>query len=283
MSPASEKYSSWTPHRSEWQSRRGKTRTVPMKVLVLGYPRTGTSSMRKALQILGYDEVYHMESVLANPHDADLWREAHHTKYVKGELVPREKWDEILGHCEAATDAPPMMYAEDLIAAYPEAKVILTLRDPAKWWKSFSSTIGNMPNNLTFVLALMLDVSGLAHFGAMAREMGSQLNGPNPTAEEAQARFVAHYDKVRALVPKDRLLEFDAKQGWQSLCPFLGVPIPEEGDYPYVNDSAAFNEKMTATGKAALRRVAGDLVVPVLGLVAVGLAVYARTSKIAFA
>ncbi|CAK5266755.1 unnamed protein product [Mycena citricolor] len=271
---------SWTPPRSEWRSRRGKTRTVPMKVLVLGYPRTGTSSMRQALQILGYDEVYHMESVLANPHDADLWVEAYHTKYVKGELVKREKWDEILGHCEAATDAPPMMYAEDLIAAYPEAKVILTLRDPAKWWKSFSSTIGRVPHNPAFALAMALDVSGLAHFKPLAQGMHLQLNGPDPTAEQAQARFVAHYDRVRALVPKDRLLEFDAKQGWQTLCPFLGVPIPDQGEYPYSNDSAVFNERATATARAALRRVAGEMVAPVLGLLAVGLAVYFRFASV---
>ncbi|CAK5283208.1 unnamed protein product, partial [Mycena citricolor] len=269
---------SLVPPRSEWRSRRGKARTVRMKVLALGYPRTGTSSLRKALKILGYDEVYHMESVFENPHDADLWKEVYQTKYEQGKLVSREKFDEILGHCEATTDAPPMMYAEDLIAAYPDAKVILTLRDPTKWWKSFLSTVARVPQNRTLGLAMKLDYSGVRHLGGMAKQMGRQLCGPEATAQGAQARFVAHYDHVRALVPRERLLEFDVKDGWESLCPFLGVPIPD-CEYPYSNDSAIFNQRITATGRAALWRVAGDLVVPVLGLLAVGLAAYFSSAK----
>nr|GAT50656.1 predicted protein [Mycena chlorophos] len=145
-----------------------------MEVLVLGYPRTGTASMHSALVQLGYNEVHHMFAVFTNPMDADLWREAFEARFEgKGEPGPwkTEQFDQVLGHCAAVTDCPAagVTLSEDLIAAYPNAKVILTMRDPEKWWGSFSSTILPATRSTALRLGMLLDPAGFGRLGAMAR------------------------------------------------------------------------------------------------------------------
>ncbi|KAL1645045.1 hypothetical protein SLS58_004116, partial [Diplodia intermedia] len=119
-------------------------RTRPMGVLVLGQSRTGTSSMRAALQQLGYTRVFHFFSLFEEPRQTPVWERAFHAKFL-GDGVPftRADWDELLGpDCTAVTDTPCHIFAEELIAAYPEAKVVLTVRDSVDaWYHSYSTTI----------------------------------------------------------------------------------------------------------------------------------------------
>ncbi|KAJ7064011.1 hypothetical protein C8F01DRAFT_1250272 [Mycena amicta] len=112
-------------------NRREAKRKVPLEVLCRGMPRTGTTSMYIALEKLGYDETNHGFKVSANPCDREMWNEAIDAKFFgKGKKYGREEWDALLGHCMAVSDMPHLLFAEDLIAAYPDAKVILTIRDP---------------------------------------------------------------------------------------------------------------------------------------------------------
>jgi hypothetical protein len=115
--------------------RSKRTRTVPMKVLVLGHSRTGTFSMRTALLSLGYLDVYHaFEIFWGNKSDLQLWGQAIEAKFEgKGKPFTKEQWDQLLGHCQAVTDTPCNMFGKELIEAYPNAKVILTTRDPDAW------------------------------------------------------------------------------------------------------------------------------------------------------
>ncbi|KAJ7062577.1 P-loop containing nucleoside triphosphate hydrolase protein [Mycena amicta] len=239
-----------------WIDRRGAKRTVPMQVLVLGFPRTGTASMHAALDILGYHEVYHMMNVLANPPDADLWREALEAR-VEGKGMPygREEWDQLLGHCEAVTDAPCMAFSEDLIAAYPDAKVILTTRDPEKWWRSFSSTILKVVHSRPMGIAAVLDPAGFGRLRPMNLLLLESFLGPKEqvTREGAKACFVEHYEHIRALVPRERLLEYEVGEGWAPLCEFLGKDVPE-GKFPRTNDEAMFREKLYGAINGVIRR-----------------------------
>ncbi|KAJ7457736.1 hypothetical protein FB451DRAFT_948267, partial [Mycena latifolia] len=118
--------------------RRGATRTVPMRVLVLGFCRIGTAPllsaldslltrdigppvMRTALETLGYKHTYHMQDVLADPHEADFWTEAIDAKFEgMGTPFGRAEWDQLLGHCQAVTDVPAILFSEELIAAYAQ-------------------------------------------------------------------------------------------------------------------------------------------------------------------
>ncbi|EAU30202.1 predicted protein [Aspergillus terreus NIH2624] len=98
--------------------RRTCRRVKPMKVLVLGLCRTGTLSTWLALQELGYD-TYHMTSIMQNPQDAVMWKEAFQGKYYGGKKFTREDWDQLLGHVEAITDFPGAVFVEELTEAYP--------------------------------------------------------------------------------------------------------------------------------------------------------------------
>ncbi|KAF8119994.1 hypothetical protein K438DRAFT_2056635 [Mycena galopus ATCC 62051] len=113
-----------------------------------------------------------------------------------------------------------MMFAEELLAAYPDAKVILTNRDPDRWWKSFTESIGVVVSSTRYRLAAFLDPQSLGKFAELSQLIRSVILGPGATEEEAKRRFTAHYGNVRKIVPKDKLLEFEVKEGWGPLCAF---------------------------------------------------------------
>ncbi|OQE35363.1 hypothetical protein PENCOP_c013G08935 [Penicillium coprophilum] len=127
--------------------RRGRGRTVPMRVLVLGLGRTGTASIRQALKSLGillpwgYEDTYHMMSAsVENPSDCILWQQAFAAKYDRIGTFGRKEWDQLLGDCQAVSDWPAIAFSEELLAAYPEAKVILPWRDIDSWYRSVLQT-----------------------------------------------------------------------------------------------------------------------------------------------
>ncbi|KAJ7457730.1 P-loop containing nucleoside triphosphate hydrolase protein [Mycena latifolia] len=237
------------PTAASREDRRGATRTVPMTVLVLGFFRTGTASMRTALETLGYKHTYHMQDVLADPREADFWTEAIDAKFEgKGTPFGRAEWDQLLGHCQAVTDVPAILFSEELIATYPDAKVILTLRDPAAWWASYTSSLQ------TFYRSERLASAGAAdpaHFGKVlgfsGRSIELMLGTPAADAQEeaSKARLAAHYASVKAMVPKERLLEVEVGEGWGRLCAFLGEEVPQDA-FPRTNDAKALRENIDA-------------------------------------
>ncbi|KAJ7218446.1 P-loop containing nucleoside triphosphate hydrolase protein [Mycena pura] len=244
--------------------RRGATRKVPMVLLCLGYSRTGTASMRVALELLGYHETNHGFRVMMNPSDREMWTEAINAKFFgKGRLYGRAEWDQLLGHCMAVADVPHILFAEELVAAYPEAKVVLTIRDPDRWWASYSGTIAEMlraPHGLHPWLVPRT----LAKMRAFQHLVFRALFGTSsPTPEVAKACFVAHYDAVRRLVPRERLLEYHVGEGWSRLCVFLEKPVPEE-PFPKLNDTPAYREYATRRNLGILRQTLRKYVAPAI-------------------
>ncbi|KAJ7457779.1 P-loop containing nucleoside triphosphate hydrolase protein [Mycena latifolia] len=257
--------------------RRGASRTVPMRVLVLGFFRTGTSSIKAALEMLGYNEVHHGTSPVNNPLEADMWTEAINAKFFgEGKPYGREEWDQLLGHCQAVTDAPSILFSEELIAAYPDAKVILTNRDPAKWWKSYDGSLQSMARSKTLTLAAWLSprLSKAVTFSklTMATMLGSATDAKE---EESKARFIAHYEKIRRIVPKERLLEYQVGEGWDRLCAFLGQEVPAT-DFPRLNDTKAIRQTVDTWIGHVFRTRAARLVFPAAFLITAYLAVSAR-------
>ncbi|KAJ6540725.1 hypothetical protein B0H19DRAFT_1313523 [Mycena capillaripes] len=270
--------------KTSWIDRRGATRTVPMQVLVLGYFRTGTAcdgslAMQQALEMLGYTDTHHMMNILTNPLETEMWTEAINAKYFgQGKPYGRAEWDQLLGHCQAVADNPSILFAEELLAAYPEAKVILTTREPEKWWKSYHESLQTMWRSPSVSLAMWLDPQ---HFGRVIGfaqwSVGVLLGGPVKKIEEAdaKARFILHCDNVRRLVPKERLLEYRVGEGWERLCVFLGKEIPDR-DFPWANDTQALRQNVDVWTRKIFRRTATRLVVPVALLIAAGIAIYAQ-------
>ncbi|KAJ7501010.1 hypothetical protein B0H11DRAFT_1713713 [Mycena galericulata] len=179
-----------------------------------------------------------------------------------GEGTPyrREEWDRLLGDCQAIADMPHILFAEELIAAYPEAKVVLTNRSPESWWKSYHATVWEIQRpTLRQRLNVWLDpqfLEGqqeLARLGRLATYKTEHL-----TEDIAKAGFLAHDEELRRLTPMDKLLEFELREGWTPLCNYLGKETPAM-DFPRVNDTAQFHETISAGRRAALWRLAPKL------------------------
>ncbi|KAF2141672.1 uncharacterized protein K452DRAFT_228059 [Aplosporella prunicola CBS 121167] len=265
-----------------WVSRRGAKRTVPMEVIVVGMPRTGTLSMVTAFEKLGYEGVYHMISCFENPYDCDMWREAADAKWFgKGKPYGREEWDQLLGHCKVVTDFPPAAFADDLIAAYPEAKVVLTLRDEDAWFKSVDATIGAQMRSWPLWMLSKVEPEFLGRFMGMAPRLWEGFFGGPAYPEEKtnKAGFRRQNELIRSLVPADRLLEYRVGEGWERLCEFLEKPVPEE-PFPRVNDTQNMHvarRRMLTDAAAKVVSRAAKISVP---LMVVGVALFFARKRV---
>lgn len=254
--------------------RHKSTRIVPMEVLALGYSRTGTLSMRGALEILGYPKPYHFSSMYDNVRDCDMWQELMAAKYDGQGNVTKAQFDGLLGHCGAVTDMPCHLFAAELIEFYPAAKVVLVERDIESWYVSWSRFLGNAFNPALPRLA-RLDPYGSGRIVGVGQAGVSKQTGSATTLAAARARskeeYRKHYALVRFLTAKERLLEYQLKDGWGPLCEFLGKPVPDVPS-PNVNDSRSNGlgfKELAAKGKKNIIRNA------VMGLTIIGIPVAA--------
>lgn len=240
---------------------------MPMEALSLGFSRTGTSSMQHALQILGIP-CYHAFELYDHVEHCPSWNEAIDAKFFqRGKKYTREDWDALLCDYGAVTDVPAIAFSEDLIAAYPEAKVILIERDIDKWYASFDENVIKHLYDFASNLVAKLDVWFLGppvsvHHGWAKGWMGAT------TVEEMRAKakpfYRQHYEHVRQSTPKAHLLEYELGTGWEPLCTFLGKPIPDV-PFPRVNESKAMEEKIAgvvAKGKKSIGKHAAMYGVP---------------------
>jgi hypothetical protein len=206
-----------------------------MRVIGAGFGRTGTASLKRALEILGFGPCHHMEEVVRDPRQVPTWERA-----ARGEPVD---WHAFLRGWGSAVDFPAAFYWRELAAAFPDAKVILTVRDPDAWYESFRDTIialvSPFPNRV--VLPFVPFLSG--PFRVSGQPMLARLF-PNGFSDRAEvtAVFRAHTAEVVRSLPPERLLVFEVKQGWGPLCAFLGVPVPD-APFPRVNDAAEFQRR----------------------------------------
>jgi len=204
---------------------------MPLSVLGAGFGRTGTMSLKHALERLGFGPCYHMLEVRHNPGHDRLWMDA-----VQGRAVD---WDALFADYASACDWPQCHFWRPLAAHYPEAKVILTLRDPQAWYRSISNTI--FPH-------LCADADPAQPRAVLHRAMTRALiqeqvfGGRWQDREHVLAVYRAHVETVRRELPPQRLLVYDVSQGWTPLCEFLGVDVPDE-PYPRVNSTEEFKAR----------------------------------------
>ncbi|KAK3637544.1 hypothetical protein LTR56_013547 [Elasticomyces elasticus] len=252
------------------------TRTRPMKVLNLGLFRTGTSSVRSALTTLGFAKVYHMSHIFQHaPAHSAFWLRAFDHKYrARGPPLTRQDRDLVLGDCDAVSDFPCAAFSADLIAAYPEAKVILTVRDsPGKWYESVVRTVWYVHLQSPFAPHKLLGRKEfdwlLPDLFRMGKRMfGDVFQGDFPrTGLEV---YNEHIELIQRLVSEERLLVFNVREGWEPFCKFLDVEVPEGVDakvFPCVNAGQAVVEMVLAK-QAALRKSMRQMVcLMIVGLV----------------
>lgn len=194
-----------------------------MKVIGAGFGRTGTLSLRAALCQLGFGPCHHMIDLICDPALEDKWLQK-----ARGRDIA---WPEILGSYESIVDWPGCYYWEELLTRYPQAKVILTVRDPAAWYDSASET-----------LHAMAQACGAGHKGGMSDLIIWQgtFGGRFTDRNHAISVFEEHNRRVISAVPPDRLLIYDLSTGWDPLCQFLGADIPGRAGFPHINDRASF-------------------------------------------
>ncbi|KAI8244004.1 hypothetical protein K4K57_012829 [Colletotrichum sp. SAR 10_99] len=214
-----------------------------MKVLSLGMTRTGSASITQALTILGYDGVHHGIQAISSPREWTLFSAAADSTFptlptYTGAPFPRESWDSLFGKYEAVTDMGSF-FAVQLIQAYPEAKVILVERDVDSWFQSMDEAI--FKTTWGWRADLIIDYLGPRWGLAGGQTLRKILLGfygvrnVNEMRAIAKERYKRHYAEVRASVPKERLLEFNLKEGWEPLCKFLGKEVPEGVAFPVAN------------------------------------------------
>ncbi|XMA11014.1 hypothetical protein WAI453_003805 [Rhynchosporium graminicola] len=227
------------------------TRTVPMRVLVLGVGRTGTVSMRDALKRLGYDNTYHMMSAsVENPPDCIMWQRAFEAKYDGIGQFGRKEWDSLLGHCQAVCDWPAICFAKELIEAYPEAKVILTTRNVDTWHASVMKTGYWRAKDPELKIASYFDWGAGLYYPMLTKFFETFFKDDFPN--KGKEVFVEHYKEIRNLVPKNNLLEFSVSEGWSPLCEFLGEPMPLNEPFPHANNADSFVKRCRARNRAQL-------------------------------
>ncbi|TKA64503.1 hypothetical protein B0A55_13652 [Friedmanniomyces simplex] len=237
--------------------RRKCNRVVPMEVICPGYSRTGTLSMRKALEILGFSEPYHFSSFYDNLQDCDMWLQLMNAKYEGKGTYGKEDFDKLLGHCGAVTDMPCHLFAEELIEWYPEAKVVLVERNIDSWFRSWSAFL-NDAMSPAFPILAKLDPSFLGRIAGVGIAGVDKQVGSGKTVAAAKARskemYRKHYAFVRSVTPKERLLDFSLADGWGPLCEFLGKPMPTV-PFPHENETARNKKGFEELALKSIKRI----------------------------
>ena len=216
-----------------------------MKVIGAGFGRTGTRALKAALERLGYGPCYHMSEVIDQPYRIRQWLE------IGEGATPN--WDDVFAGFQATMDWPAAAYWRELATHYPDAKIVLSIRDPLRWYESVSATIFKsalaerrpMPAHRRVIRWLVaLRAPDFAAYPRMARAtvMDRVFGGRIDDRAHAVGVFERHIAEVKAAIPSDRLLVFDVQTGWAPLCEFLGCTVPDE-PFPHANEREAFRRK----------------------------------------
>ncbi len=245
-----------------------------MKFIGAGFGRTGTTSLKAALEELGFGPAYGLTEVFENPQHVGFWKAAR-----RGEKVD---WRGFLADYEVAVDWPACAFYEELMEAFPKALVILTVRDPEPWYESLHSTIyrlrkvthGPPPLRAAFAFAGMF-APGVVGTARLADHLvwEDTFDGRFEDKPYAMEVFEANNEEVRRRVPPERLLMFDVREGWGPLCEFLGIEVPDK-PFPHLNEAQEMRRRLL--GLTAFSAAAP--VIAVAGIIAVALLIRLRKS-----
>jgi Sulfotransferase domain len=212
-----------------------------MKLIGAGLPRTGTLTQKLAFEQLaegGWGPCYHWVNVLADLDQVDVWNRA---------LDGEEPWEEVFAGFQSTADWPGGYFYRELMEYYPDAKVLLSVRDPESWEPSFRETIVALRHGESLMRLLSsargeIDPRWRRYLALVDR----MFYGPHGTFRDGWqtptqliAQFERHNEEVERTVPAERLLVWRVTEGWEPLCEFLGVEVPS-GPMPHENDRETF-------------------------------------------
>ena len=200
-----------------------------MKVFGAGFGRTGTMSLKFALEKLRIGPCYHMREVVSRPSHIKLWYDI-----SRGE---HPNWNRLFSGFNSAVDFPVCLFYKQLINIFPEAKFILTLRDFDTWYISTANTIYKVPSILPdwfekvvypIRMFIVMQVN-LIWVGLFKNNFSDR--------DSTKLVYYEHIESVKKIIPADKLLIYNVKEGWEPLCEFLDVDVPDI-PFPKVNDTA---------------------------------------------
>ena len=204
---------------------------MTLEVIGPGFGRTGTMSLKDALDHLGFGPCHHMAEVFEHPEQVPYWQAIAAKKPVD--------WSAVFRGYRSQVDWPGAHVWRELAAAYPTAKVVLTVRPEATWWDNFSKTIGKL--SMTY-RAMPLPQHVRAMVDAWTALAGQEtFGGVFDNRDTALAAYRRRTEEVRAAIPPERLLVLDVADGWEPLCRFLGKPVPGI-PFPHLNTNKEFWE-----------------------------------------
>ena len=199
---------------------------MPLSVIGAGFGRTGTMSLKLGLEQLGMGPCYHMSEVFKNPAAPGYWEAAADGKPVD--------WEQVFAGYRSTVDWPSATFYKELADAYPDAKVILTVRDPEAWFTSTQATI--------FASRIFEDAT--SDWGRMVlKVVGDLFDREMSNKAKLINVYDRHNETVQRVIPAERLLVYDLSEGWNPLCRFLGVPVPDE-PMPNTNSTEDFKRRL---------------------------------------
>jgi len=203
---------------------------MALEVIGAGLGRTGTMTLKIALEQLGFAPCHHMVEVFAHPEQREFWRRA-----AEGEKVD---WEELFADYRASVDWPSCHFYKELAARYPAAKVILSWRDPERWFESMDGTILRVAERM--MQQTDPELRKQSRFVEII--VAEKTFNFDFSRENVIAAYNRHVAEVKRVIPAERLLIHESKDGWEPLCKFLGVPIPAT-DYPRTNSREEFQNR----------------------------------------
>jgi hypothetical protein len=215
-------------------------------------------ALADALEILGYKGIYHMREVFKNQH-GQYWISALEAKYeAKGKPFGREEFDQFLGEyavrraafphgfaltTSGVSDIPAAFFYQELIAAYPEAKIILTTRDEDKWFESMKATVWHLHQSRK--------AAGAKGTPFRLSELSYEHVWGGDPEKFGRAKYRKHNEHLREIAPKDRFLDYEVKEGWERLCEFLEKKVPKVS-FPMADDWTDYKKQIAAGKRSSL-------------------------------
>ena len=196
---------------------------MPLDVIGAGLGRTGTHSLKLALERLGFGPCHHMMELMGNDEQTRMWR-----AHVRGESPG---WEALYSGYRSALDWPTAHYWRELSETYPDAKMLLTVRDPEKWHRSVVATIAKGMTSSNDPESIGVKLVANQVFGGRIQDR-----------DHAISVYEAHNAAVKAAFGPERLLIYEVSEGWEPLCAHLDVPVPDE-PFPLTNTTADFRAR----------------------------------------
>jgi hypothetical protein len=211
---------------------------MTLEVVGAGLGRTGTNSLKGALEHLGFGPCHHMFEVRENPKQIAYWHAA--------AFGATPDWDAVFEGFRASVDWPSAFFWRELAAHFPDAKVLLSVRPEQDWLASIQSTIFPLlRTHRDIPPGLMRDTMVMAHRLVFERTFGGRIDDP----DHVLSVYRSHAEAVRRAIAPGRLLVYDVAEGWEPLCRFLGVPVPEI-PFPHTNTTKDFKERVSGARTA---------------------------------